>query len=175
MKLAINGALTIGTEDGANVEMRQAVTDRWWPFRFGASAEENTLSYKPLDTYTQDAAIRRAVDALKDGTFSSNLEETAHFGELHHSLLQNDPYRVLQDLRAYATTQQTVETLFLQPRLWAETVLHNIAAMGQFSADISIQNYAQKIWGLTPLPPDPAILAKVQAAYSENDRCRITI
>src|SRR5690606_6699053 len=69
MKLAINGALTIATDDGSNVEMRAAVTDQWWPFRFGSSALENQQPYKPWDIYVQDEGIRHAVDTLRDNTF----------------------------------------------------------------------------------------------------------
>lgn len=173
MKLAINGALTIGTEDGANIEMRQAVTDAWWPFRFGASASENEFPYKSWDIYIHDEQIRRAVDSLKDGTFAESPLETAAFAQLHKNLHETDTYRVLKDLRAYYDTQKKVEKLFLQPQLWAETALRNIAAMGRFSADNSIRNYAEKIWGIVPLPPDPGILAKVREEYSEHDRCKI--
>ena len=173
MKLAINGALTIGTEDGANIEMRQAVADSWWPFSFGASAEENEQPYKSWDVYNQDEKIRRAVDSLKDGTFSETAAEEAAFGHIHHHLLSKDTYRVLKDLRSYKEAQKKAEALFLQPLAWAETALHNIAAMGRFSTDVSIQNYAEKIWDISPCPPDPAILAKVREEYSEHDRCRI--
>jgi starch phosphorylase len=173
MKLALNGALTIGTEDGANIEMRQAVSDRWWPFRFGANAQENEQPYQPSEIYLRDAAIRRAVDALKDGTFSETPSESAAFAQLHQHLVEEDTYRILQDLRSYYETQKKVEALFLQPHAWAEAALRNIAAMGRFSADVSIQNYAEKIWGVAPCPPDPAILAKVREEYSQHDRCRI--
>lgn len=173
MKLAINGALTIGTEDGANVEMHEAVTDRWWPFAFGKSAEENQKPYSSQEIYYQDEIIRKAVDALTDGTFAKSGAETHAFHQLHQSLVEHDPFRVLQDLRAYYETQKKVEELYLQPNKWAETALHNIAAMGKFSTDESIRNYAKNIWGIEPCPPDPKILAKVREEYSEHDRCKI--
>jgi starch phosphorylase len=173
MKLAINGALTIGTEDGANIEMALAVTDRWWPFRFGSAAQENELPYKSSDIYHHDEAIRRAVDALNDGTISESPQESAAFQQIHYNLLERDTYRVLKDLRSYYNTQKKVETLFLQPHAWAETALQNIAAMGRFSSDNSIRNYAEKIWGIRPCPPDPDIIAQVREEYSEHDRCRI--
>ncbi|HSX10276.1 MAG TPA: glycogen/starch/alpha-glucan phosphorylase, partial [Chlamydiales bacterium] len=163
----------IGTEDGANIEMRQAVTDRWWPFRFGNSAEQNQEPYKPWDIYVQDTAIRRAVDALKDNTFAQSSEEAEAFVQIYHRLTEHDTFRVLKDLRSYYEMQKKVEALFLQPRSWAEMVLHNIAAMGPFSADESIRNYATKIWGITPCPPLPAILEKVRSEYAEHDRCKI--
>jgi starch phosphorylase len=179
MKLAMNGALTIGTDDGANIEMRASITDPHWPFLFGATAEQNRQPYNAWDTYISDEPIRRAVDSLKDGTFDTSPSETASFAALHRSLTEGDAggppdrFRLLQDLRAYHTAQLRVESLFLTPLKWAETALHNIAAMGPFSTDESIRRYAS-IWGLKPCPPDPSILARVRAEYAEHDRCKIT-
>jgi len=173
MKLAMNGALTIGTEDGANIEMRQAVTDKWWPFRFGATAQENTQHYKSWDIYIQDQAIRKAIDSLKDGTFSTNSSEEKAFAEIHQNLIETDTFRVLKDLRPYYETQRKVEALFLQPKAWAETAIHNIAGMGTFSTDESIRRYAKEIWQIEPCPIDPQILAQVREEYSAHDRCKI--
>ncbi len=175
MKLAMNGALTIGTEDGANIEMRQAATDRWWPFRFGSTAEENAQPYNPWDIYIHDEGIRKAVDSLKDGTFSENSDEAEAFAQIYQSLIEQDPFKVLKDLRSYATAQKKVEALYLDRDVWAETALHNIAAMGRFSTDVSIRNYAEKVWGAVPCPPDPEIVAKVREEYSEHDRCKIRV
>jgi starch phosphorylase len=173
MKLAMNGALTIGTRDGANIEMQEAVGDSYWPFEFGGSAEENEESYNPQEIYNQDPQIARAVDALNDGPFADKAYDRSAFAKLRDSLLTADPYRVLKDLRSYYETQKKVEVLYLTPNLWAETALQNIAAMGSFSSDGSIHHYAEEIWGIEPTPPDPAILEKVRQEYSENDRCRI--
>jgi glycogen phosphorylase len=173
MKLSINGALTIGTEDGANIEMRQAIGDAWWPFRFGSSVEENRAPHNPKEIYSQDKEIRRAVDALKDGSLAEGPEESAAFEQLHQSLVEIDTFRVLKDLRAYYETQKRVEELFANPRRWAETALNNIAGMGSFSTDTSIRNYAEKVWEVKPCPPDPAVLAHVREEYAEHDRCRI--
>jgi starch phosphorylase len=173
MKLTINGALTIGTEDGANIEMHEKITDRWWPFSFGATAAENRNPYDPKEIYYQDEAVRQAVDSLNDGTFALNEEEHQAFQQIYHSLIGLDTFRVLQDLRSYYQTQKKVEELYLQPKLWAETAIHNISAMGPFSTDESIRNYAKTIWGIEPCPPDPLILAKVRGEYSEHDRCKI--
>lgn len=173
MKLAMNGALTIGTDDGANVEMRESITDRWWPFRFGAGLQENHKPYSPRDIYNRDEQIRSALAALKDGTFAESAAEEEAFGQIYDHLVEVDTYRVLQDLRGYYETQKRVEALYLQPAKWAETAIHNIAGMGPFSTDTSIRNYAQKIWGIEPYPLDPAILAKVLEEYAEHDACRI--
>ena len=178
MKFSMNGALTIGTDDGANIEMREAVTDQWWPFKFGASAEENRLPYNARDIYTQDEGIAKAIDALKDNTFAQTPAETAAFASLHYALIEagqsSDHFKVLKDLRDYYNTQHKVEELFASPLKWAEMAIHNIAGMGPFSTDESIRNYAKDIWGIEPCPPDKDILAKVRDEYSEHDRCRIT-
>lgn len=177
MKFSMNGALTIGTDDGANIEMREAVTDRWWPFKFGASAEDNRTPYNAWDIYMGDEGIRKAVDSLKDGTFATTEEETVAFASLHRSLIEcgpsSDYFKVLKDLRDYYNTQIKVEALFTQPLAWAEMAIHNIASMGNFSTDVSIRHYADDIWGIQPCPPDPEILAKVREEYSQHDRCRI--
>jgi starch phosphorylase len=154
MKLSINGSLTIGTEDGANVEMHAAVTDKWWPFSFGATADENRAlisTYKPKEIYARHPAIKRAIDSLTDRTFAESEEEHQIFQSIAASLLETDRFLVLNDLPAYHAAQKKVETLFSTPSLWAEYALHNIASMGQFSSDESIHNYAQNIWNLTGL------------------------
>ena len=92
-----------------------------------------------------------------------------HFGN------SSDRYLVLKDLQSYYDTQRKVEELYLQPERWAEYAIHNIAAMGQFSSDVSIMNYAEQIWGLEPCPPDESVLARVRHAYSEHDRCRVLV
>jgi len=173
MKLAMNGALTIGTEDGANIEMREAVGPENWLFKFGGSAEENKKPYHPGEIYHNDAKIKQAVDFLAAGPLAHTAYERKSFADLRNYLIEHDPYRILKDLRSYHDTQKKAEALFLQPNRWAETALRNIAAMGPFSADASIRNYAEKIWRIAPCPADPAVLEKVRREYSENDRCRI--
>ncbi|MCB1082092.1 MAG: glycogen/starch/alpha-glucan phosphorylase [Chlamydiia bacterium] len=184
MKFSINGALTIATDDGANVEMREAVTDQWWPFMFGASANENlemrrSHNYNPLDIYANAPLIKKALDALKDRSLVDNDAEHETLMTVHRSLLEGFPgtspdrFFVLNDLMAYYETQKKVEELYQTPARWAEFAIHNIAGMGPFSADVSIQNYATKIWGLKKCPPDPAELEEVRKEYSEHDRCRV--
>lgn len=184
MKLAMNGALTIGTNDGANVEMKQAVSEVWWPFAVGLSAEEvqslhASRSYNAWDIMATNVKIRRAVDHLRDGSLATNESEQQVLAALYRSLLEGhyggdaDQYLVLRDLENYYEVQKRVEQLYRDPMKWAETAIHNIAGMGVFSSDIAIQNYATKIWGLQACPPDEKILAKVRHEYSEHDRCRI--
>lgn len=184
MKLTINGALTIGTNDGANIEMRQAITDKWWPFAFGCSAEEitrfrNEGSYHSQDIYNNNLQIRRAVDSLRDRTFAINDDEHLAFSDLYHQLMEMhyggapDRYFVLKDLESYYKTQQQVEALYQQPHLWAEYAIHNIAGMGSFSTDISIKNYCDLVWNLSPCPIDEEILDIVRHEYELVDQCRI--
>ncbi|HSX37379.1 MAG TPA: glycogen/starch/alpha-glucan family phosphorylase [Chlamydiales bacterium] len=173
MKLAINGALTIGSEDGSNIEMHHAITDRWWPFQFGSGMEENQRPYNPKEIYQKDLPIRKAVDTLKHGTFADSQREKKSFGKLFEYLISSDPFRVLKDLRSYYETQKKAEELFLQPMSWAETAIQNISKMGSFSSDVSIQHYAKEIWNIEPCPLNAAILQKVRQEYFENDRCRI--
>ena len=172
MKFSMNGALTIGTEDGANIEMREAVTDEWWPFRFGATAEENRSWFDPRDVYNEDPQIRRAMDALIDGSLAESAEEVAAFSHIYHGILDRGTFCELKDLRSYYNAQKNVEDLFSRPLDWAKVAIHNIAGMGPFSMDEAASKYAD-IWGIAPCPIDPVIYAKVRGAYSEHDRCRI--
>lgn len=184
MKMAMNGALTIGTEDGANIEMRQEITDKWWPFSFGCTADEIAKmkadgSYHSRDVYEHNTKIRRAVDSLRDRTFALNDDEHQAFSDLYHKLIEThygeppDRYLSLQDLESYYQTQKKVEELYQQPNLWAEYAIHNIAGMGKFSVDYSILNYCEKIWGLEPCPEDDEILERIRYEYSIIDQCRI--
>ncbi|MCY3974622.1 MAG: glycogen/starch/alpha-glucan family phosphorylase [Simkaniaceae bacterium] len=179
MKFAINGALTIGTDDGANVEMRESITDRWWPFRFGNSAEENLLlmqkgAYDPVKIYETDPDIKGAIDALTDNSLTENEAEAETLSKIRDSLLvDGDPFFVLNDLPSYIATQKQVEKLYASPEKWAEYAIHNIAGMGPFSSDVAVATYAEKVWKLRPRPPDPAILKQVRSDYDRHDRCRI--
>lgn len=184
MKFSINGALTICTDDGANVEMRESVTDRWWPFLFGASAEENfqmhqNHCYNPIEIYEKNPRIKQVLDALLDGSLSENEAEAEALKSVHRSLLQGPPgviadrFFVLNDLMSYYETQKKVEELYAVPSKWAEYAIHNIAGMARFSADHSIENYATKIWELERCPPDQKELHRVRGEYSEHDRCRV--
>ncbi len=186
MKMALNGALTIGTDDGANIEMREAVTDTWWPFLFGASATEldairQSQSYNPGEIYANHEAIRQAVDHLKGGSLAITDSEHQSLLSLYNDLLKGqfgqtpDRFFVLKDLQSYYETQKRVETLFSKPDQWAATCLHNIGAMGTFSSDYAIKNYATKVWGIDPCPIDEQILARIAHEYSQHDRCRVLI
>ena len=185
MKLAMNGALTIGTEDGANVEMHQQVTDRWWPFGFGRTALanqevwESKQAYNPSEIYLNHPGIHQALDALRDQSLAITEEEKEALSSLYHVILETkysniaDRYFVLSDLLSYYDAQKKVEELYLQPNLWAEYAIHNMAAMGEFSTDRSIHDYATHIWGLERCPVSGAELKLVRKDYSDHDKCRI--
>lgn len=180
MKMSMNGALTIGTRDGANIEMEQQITPEWWPFAFGCSADEIKAirgSYIAKDIYDNDPKIRKAVDTLRDGTFAQTEEEQKAFLDLYHKLIEShyggpaDRFFTLKDLRSYYDTQLKVEALYKTPEKWAEYALHNIAGMGKFSADYAVENYAKLVWGIQPCPLDEEILDRVEYEYEEHYRC----
>lgn len=165
MKLAMNGALTMGTEDGANIEMRKAVTDIFWPFSFGAKAEElaamrKNSTYKPWDIYLQNPKIKKALDTLKDGSLVKTDTEHAALCSIFENLLDGynnskaDTFFVLNDLASFYEVQKKAEELFLNKQLWASYALHNIASMGRFSSDVVIENYSKLIWNLKKCPID---------------------
>jgi starch phosphorylase len=155
MKLALNGALTIGTLDGANLEIRDAVGPEN-VYLFGLRAEEIEElraggGYDPRERYESSPEIRRVLDALGDGRFDGG--ETGVFGPLLESLLdRGDPYFVLADFESYAATQERVARDFLDADAWSRRAALNVARMGRFSADRAVREYAARIWGLAPVP-----------------------
>lgn len=185
MKFAMNGALTIGTRDGANIEMEEEVGTSYWPFAFGCSSDEISKmqadqSYCARDICTHNVKINRAIKALVDHSFTQNEEEHQIFSDLYHKLVEThyggpaDRYFALKDLESYYQTQLKVEALYMDPNKWAEYAIHNIAGMGKFSTDRAIiEGYAEKIWGITPCPLDREIYESVEQEFSEHDRCRI--
>ncbi len=184
MKLAINGALTVGTDDGANIEMREAVGEVYWPFKFGASAAEiqemkDNESYQANEIYQNNPKIKRIVDTLRNRTFANNENEHQAFSDLFHKLVEvhygeaPDRFYSLYDFMSFYEVQQKVETLYNAPMQWAEYALHNIAAMGSFSSDVTVKNYSDLIWHLTPMPADEEVLERVRHEYSVLDVCRV--
>jgi len=178
MKLAINGALTIGTEDGANIEMRQAIGDDWWPFSFGMLSNEveqkkSHCSEVARKIYEGNEKIRKAVDALKDGTFAQTPQQQQELQTLHQTLTEDtvygpaDRFFVLSDLMTYYETQKKVEQLYIEPNKWAEFAINNIGGMGRFSSDEVIYNYVQTIWGLEKCSIEGPLLQTVCKEFSD--------
>ena len=153
MKFALNGALTIGTLDGANVEMREQVGAENF-FIFGNTTEEvaqiRARGYQPRAIYEADPRLRAALDAIRDGVFSP--EEPGRFQAIHDTLVNwGDHYLLLADYASYVQTQDAVDTLYRDPQAWARRAVLNVAGMGGFSADRTIAEYVERVWSLNSL------------------------
>ena len=153
MKLALNGSLTIGTLDGANVEIEEEVGSENI-FIFGLTVDEvealNAKGYNPWDYYGKDEELRAVVDWVGSDYFTPG--EHYPFGALHHSLLQGgDPYKVLADFRLYSDAQLKVEAAYRDQQQWAKMAILNTARVGKFSSDRTIRDYAKDIWSLKPV------------------------
>ncbi|MEE4273272.1 MAG: glycogen/starch/alpha-glucan phosphorylase [Thermoanaerobaculales bacterium] len=151
MKLALNGALTIGTLDGANIEIRDAVGEENI-FIFGLTADEveerlTTGSYRPWELYREDPAMAAVIDALRNGEYVG-ADRDAVRGIWSALMEHGDRYMLLADFRDYVECQGRVEEFFRDRRAWARAAILNIAAMGYFSSDRAILEYAEKIWGI---------------------------
>jgi starch phosphorylase len=152
MKFSLNGALTIGTLDGANIEIREEVGAENF-FLFGLNAEEvlrrKTEGYRPGDYYQNNEALREALDLIRSGFFSHGDREI--FKPLADSLQFDDPYLLLADYQSYVDCQDEVGRVFLDQGRWTRMSILNTARMGKFSSDRSIREYNEKIWKVKPL------------------------
>ena len=159
MKFMLNGAPTIGTMDGANVEIVEEVGAEN-AFIFGLSSDEvinyeQNGGYNPMDIYNSDPDIRRVVDQLVDGTYAKGDKEM--YRDLYNSLLNKkssnraDMYFILKDFRSYAETQKKVEEAYRDKEGWAKKALLNTACCGKFSSDRTIREYIEDIWKLDPI------------------------
>jgi len=147
MKFAMNGALTIGTWDGANIEMAEMIgTDD--VFVFGRRVEDiagmRAAGYDPRLYAEQDLGLRQVLEAISSGAFSPG--EPARYRDLIDSLLHRDRYFLLADYSDYVAAQARVDQLYKQPQAWAACALRNIAGMGHFSVDRSVREYWDKVW-----------------------------
>jgi starch phosphorylase len=149
----MNGALTIGTRDGATVEMAHEAGEENF-FLFGLTASEVAGSrawYQPMWHYWNDVEVRNAVDALFSEDFSPG--ESHVFDPIRKRLLvDGDFYMHLADLRSYVEAQERVGALYAEPDAWARKALLNVAASGRFSSDRTIRDYARDIWRIEPTP-----------------------
>jgi starch phosphorylase len=152
MKLAMNGALTIGTLDGANVEIREAVGPENF-FLFGLTAEEVAAQKRAgvvgRAAYESDPEVREVIDLIASGFFYP--EDRGLFQPLVDRLLGDDPYLVLADYAAYSACQRQVTEAFRDAGGWTRKAALNIARMGGFSSDRTIHEYAREIWGIEPV------------------------
>ena len=152
MKFSMNGALTIGTLDGANVEIRDAVGSENF-FLFGLNSEEvekkRADGYAPRKIYESNADLSEAMDLIESGFFSNGDREL--FRPLIQSLLTRDDYMLLADYQAYVDCQQRVSDAYSDRTNWARMSILNSARVGRFSSDRSIREYCREIWKVTPI------------------------
>ncbi len=160
MKFMINGAVTLGTLDGANVEIHEAVGDENI-ILFGMTASQveelKRSGYNPTLQYQHDALLRRAMDSLNHGIGGQ------HFQDIFHALISEDRYMALADFKSYREAQFRAERLYQNQRVWNRMGLVNIANAGRFAADRAIRDYAGSIWHASPVPPEKNLMAKVEA------------
>ena len=152
MKFALNGALTIGTLDGANVEIREEVGAENF-FLFGLTAaqvqELKSGGYRPHDYYEQNATLREVLDFVASGALAGG--DTAQFQPLVDNLLWHDPFLLLADYQAYVGCQDQVSALWRDPQAWTRKSILNAARMGKFSSDRAIRDYCAQVWKVTPV------------------------
>ena len=169
MKFMLNGALTLGTMDGANVEMAEEVGMENI-FIFGMSSEEviaheRNRDYDPMQIYNSDEGIRKVVNQLVDGTFSPN--DPGLFRDLYNSLLNTqctqyaDTYFILKDFRSYVDAQKRIVEYYQDKQAWAKSAILNTAHAGKFSSDRTIQEYVDEIWHLDRITVPDALVAKM--------------
>jgi starch phosphorylase len=152
MKFSLNGALTIGTWDGANIEMAQAMGVQEM-FVFGLRTEQvnelKRLGYDPRLYAEQSLALREVLDAIAAGDFSPG--DRQRYAGLVQELLTHDPYLLLADFDAYLAAQAEVDALYAQPSAWQARAIRNVAGMGTFSADRTIAEYVERVWSVGSL------------------------
>jgi starch phosphorylase len=152
MKFSMNGALTIGTLDGANVEIRQQVGEDNF-FLFGLTAEEvrqiQAQGYRPYDHYETNQSLKSVIDLIDSGLFSHGDKEL--FRPLTDNLKYHDPFMVLADFESYAVCQSDVGDTYADPSVWDRRSILNVARMGMFSSDRSVSDYCREIWKVSPL------------------------
>lgn len=152
MKFSMNGALTIGTLDGANVEIREEVGPENF-FLFGLTAEEvqalQSRGYHPMEFYDSNPELREVVDSIRSGCFSRGDREL--FKPLIDSLLFHDVFMLFADFGSYVDTQRSVETAYRDRERWTRMSILNVARIGKFSSDRAIGEYSEEIWKVEPV------------------------
>jgi starch phosphorylase len=151
MKFALNGALTIGTLDGANVEIREEVGAENF-FLFGLTVQEveklKASGYRPRDYYEQNRALREVIDFISSGELGRGDPEL--FRPIVDKLLEHDPFLLLADYQEYIDAQERVNALWRKPQAWTRLSILNTARMGKFSSDRSIRDYCERVWNIIP-------------------------
>jgi starch phosphorylase len=152
MKFAMNGALTIGTLDGANIEIREEVGEENF-FLFGMTTPEvekrKQEGYRPRAIYESNAMLREVIDSLSSGEFSHG--DRGLFEPLVSSLLNSDVYMLLADYQSYVDCQDRVSAAYKDQEAWTRMSILNVARIGKFSSDRSIRDYSAEIWKTWPV------------------------
>lgn len=158
MKFSLNGALTIGTLDGANIEIREEVGAENF-FLFGLVCKEiyrlQAEGYRPWDFYQDNLELKNSLDLISSGFFSHG--DPDQFKPLVDSLLTDDPYMLMADYQPYLDCQQSVSQAFQRTGEWTRMSILNVARMGKFSSDRAIREYCEEIWKVTPVEVDSRI------------------
>lgn len=153
MKFALNGALTVGTLDGANIEIRDAVGHENF-FLFGMTAEQvaalQAKGYDPGQYYRANTELKEAIDGLASGRFSRGDEKL--FRPLLDSLLHQDPYMLFADYQSYIECQDHIDQVYSDKDRWTRMSILNTARTGGFSSDRAIHEYCHEIWRVKPIP-----------------------
>jgi glycogen phosphorylase len=161
MKFAMNGALTVGTLDGANVEIREEVGAENF-FLFGMQAPEVKIlrdsGYRPRDFIAKSPRLREIVDMIASGFFSP--DEPDRFLSVADDLQNRDQFMVCADFEAYVEAEALAAKAFLDKKAWSKAALFNIAGSARFSSDETIKQYAKEIWKIRPLPVDMGLLSE---------------
>jgi starch phosphorylase len=152
MKFSMNGALTIGTLDGANIEIREDVGSENF-FLFGMTVDEvhaaKTHGYDPMHVVRENGRLQRVLEMIGQGWFSRG--DPGLFKPLLDALLYHDPYMVLADYQSYIDAQDEVDRVYRDRKRWTRMSILNVARIGRFSSDRSIREYAEKIWNVKPV------------------------
>ena len=153
MKFSMNGALTIGTLDGANIEIREEVGAENF-FLFGLSAQEvydlKARGYRPMDYYNGSQSLRDVIDLIRSGFFARG--DTELFRPLIDGLLYQDPYLLLADFQSYVECQEKVSAAYRDTERWTRMSILNTARSGKFSSDRTIREYCADIWRVKSVP-----------------------
>ncbi len=168
MKFSMNGALTIGTMDGANIEIREEVGPENF-FLFGLTAQEvyelKARGYRPYDYYERNPELKDVVDLVRSGFFSRG--DTDLFRPLVDGLLYHDPYLLFADYQSYAECQRQVDVAYRDVEHWTKMSILNAARSGKFSSDRTIREYASQIWKVKPVPIQLLSQADVRAGLMQ--------
>jgi starch phosphorylase len=152
MKLALNGALTVGTMDGANIEIRQLVGKENF-FAFGLTADEvfslRESGYNPQEYYYDNLELKSVIDMIASGFFSKN--DSTLYKPITDSLMYHDEYMLLADFQSYIDSQEVASEAYLNVEDWTRKSILNVARAGYFSSDRSIKEYCQEIWKIKPV------------------------